>query len=104
MHQWTGETAETGRVRSSEFGVFPCVERERERERETSQVKFILPPSTKQIETFLFSIPELLKTQASLSAARERNGQVKSSSYSPHKYKIAPLYCLVRVVFAAGKI
>jgi hypothetical protein len=24
--------------------------------------------------------------------------QVKSSSYSPHKYKIAPLYCLVRVV------
>ena len=30
--------------------------------------------------------------------------QVKSSSYSPNKYKIAPLYCLVRVVRAAGKI
>jgi hypothetical protein len=32
--------------------------------------------------------------------------QVKSSqvSYSPHKYKIAPLECLVRVVCAAGKI
>jgi hypothetical protein len=60
-------------VRSSEFSRASS-ERERERERETSQVKFILPPSTKQIETFLFSIPELLKTQAPLSAARERNG------------------------------
>ena len=30
--------------------------------------------------------------------------QVKLSSYSPQKYKIAPLYCLVRVVRAAGKI
>jgi hypothetical protein len=29
--------------------------------------------------------------------------QVKSSSYSPHKYKIAPLQCLVRVVCAAGR-
>jgi hypothetical protein len=30
--------------------------------------------------------------------------QVKSSSYSAHKQKIAPLWCLVRVVCAAGKI
>ena len=32
------------------------------------------------------------------------SSQVKSSFYSPHKYKIAPLKCLVRVVCAAGNI
>ena len=52
--------------------------------------------------SFFFLFSPLLLVLLLYGSFVSLKSQVKSSSYSPHKYKIAPLWYLVRVVCATG--